>query len=149
MNKLQQIKNTINLLSGKTANTLLQDFMVIASNKDKTAKLCFMDKSMQCEEDSEHAERRRNSRDHSVPLPSSVMKTMKKAMDKQTELEEMGLTDLSVRASEKVNRGGTVLHTFWIELPIDDKHKNNMRAVQIMLKRDKERSLTVDHSFTR
>lgn len=137
---MSKFTNAINLLTGKTAKTLLQDFMVARKAKSDIAKLCFTKPEMQYQEPQAVAERRASTKSDTVPF--ALRKIFQSAEQKKKQLELLGLKDMKIKTSDKTNFNGKVIHTFWIELPTDEGHKYNAKLIAQMVKKDPVRSIS-------
>ena len=150
----KNVKNAVDLLTGKTAEALNRKFILFAGRAEPGyAKLTFKsdettyyedaDKPVNVETPYNGALVPEGADLKDLNLPSQVLMNYKRAQKAKDEIEAMGILDVKIGYSNAAcvsKNGGSLkrVHEFFIVFPIDNKHKQNRLVARSMAKHDRD-----------
>ena len=153
MNK-KNVKNAVDLLTGKTAEALNWKFILLAGRAEPGyARLKFKtDETTHYEDANKPVSVETPANGALVPegadlkdldLPSNVLKAYQRALYAKNEIESMGISGVKIAYSNAalVSKNGGPLkrvHEFFIVFPIDNKHNLNRIVARSMARRDRD-----------
>ena len=132
MNK-QDLKQNVNILTGRTIRRLNRMFVLVANDKLGYAKLHFKDQTMWHYEDVTqaaviHPVLETEIRDN-TNLPKRVLDIYSQAQKIKNQVETMGISNIQVKysgaATEYTDDGIKVVHMVYLQFPVDKQHRKN------------------------